>query len=223
MMGIALMFIIGMFAATETKAQDPRNEILKRMDEHQKALKSLQASVMMDKYNDQLKEHDITEGTVMYLPAKGRDALVRIDWIRPVQETLSLVNGKYVIYRSRLNQALTGNTKDAKGNGKAGGALAFLNMSKDQIKANYNYEYLGQENVSTGTPTWHLKLIPKTPTSYQYGEIWVDGNGMLIQMKVVENNNDSTTVLLSNLQKNVTLDAKKFNVILPKGTNLVKG
>jgi outer membrane lipoprotein-sorting protein len=221
---IALMFIFSMFAVSETRAQGgPTAEILKRMDEHQKALRSLQANVQMAKYNAQLQETDVTEGSVMYLPAKGRDALVRIDWTRPIEETFSVVNKQYVICRPRLKQCYTGSSKDAKGNGKAGGALAFMNMSKEQLKANFNHQYLGQENVSTGAPAWHLKLTPKTPASYQYGEIWVDGNGMLIQMKVTENNNDSTTVLLSNLQKNVTLDASKFKVVIPKDWKIVKG
>lgn len=220
---IALMFLVGLFGATETSAQVSTNEILKRMDEHQKALKSLQANVTMDKYNAQLDEHDITQGTMMYLPAKGRDALVRIDWTRPVQETLSVVNGIYVMYRPRLGQYIKGNAKEAKGNGKAGGALAFMSMSKEQLKANYNYQYLGEETVSSGARTWHLKLMPKTASKYRYAEIWVDGNGMPIQAKVVENNNDSTTVLLSNLQKNVNLDASKFKVNIPKGTKEVKG
>jgi outer membrane lipoprotein-sorting protein len=222
-MGIALMFIVSMFAAAETKAQDLRNEILKRMDEHQKALTSLQANVMMDKFNAQLNEHDISEGTTMYLPAKGRDALVRIDWVKPVQETLSVVNKQFVIYRPRLKQAIVGKVDSKSKEANRAGALSFMSMSKDQLKANYDVQYLGKENVSTGPETWHLKLVPKTPTNYQYAEVWVDGNGMPLQAKIVENNNDSTTVLLSNLQKNVTLDAKKFKIQLPKDTQIIKG
>src|SRR5690349_362611 len=98
----ALMFVFSIFAVTESKAQGPLNEILKRMEAHRQSLTSLKASVKMDKYNAQLDEHDITEGTTMYLPTKGRDALVRIDWTRPVEETLSVVNKQYVLYRPRL-------------------------------------------------------------------------------------------------------------------------
>ena len=45
---IALVFVFSAFAATETNAQI--NEILKRMDEHYKALKSLQANVSNAQY-----------------------------------------------------------------------------------------------------------------------------------------------------------------------------
>jgi outer membrane lipoprotein-sorting protein len=217
----ALLFV--MFAVTETKAQgNIPNEVLKRMENHRQTLTSLQANVKMAKFNSQLSETDITEGTVMYLPAKGRDALVRIDWVRPVQETLSVVNKQYVLYRPRLKQAIVGKADDNNKNVKSNNALAFMNMSKEQLKANYNVQYLGQATVGGDTQTWHLKLSPKTASNYQYAEIWVDGNGMPIQAKVVENNNDSTTVLLTNLQKNVNLNASAFKLNLPKDTKIVR-
>jgi len=220
---VALTFVFNAFAVTETKAQGLLNKILNTMDAHYNALTSLQASVKMDKYNSQLDEHDITEGTVKYLPLKGRDALVRIDWTKPVQESLAVVNKEYVLYRPRLGQALIGKVDKAKGNAKSNSALAFMNMSKAQLKANYNVKFIGQENVSGGIQTWHLELTPKTKTSYKLADIWVDGDGMPIQMRVTENNNDATTVLLSNLQKNLTIKAEVFQINLPKGTRKIEG
>ena len=221
---ISLMFLFGILAtASETRAQaNPANEVLKRMEAHRQSLSSLRANVAMAKFNPQINETDVTEGMVQYMPAKGRDAYVRIDWTKPLQETFAVANGKYVLYQPRLKQAITGSTKNPKGNGKANNALAFMNMSREELKANYNYQYLGQANLSDGTPTWHLKLTPKTGGSYQSAEIWVDGNGMPLQMKVTESNNDATTVLLSNPQKNVPIDAKVFKVTLPPDTKIIK-
>lgn len=218
---LALMFV--MLAATEAKAQgNIPNEILKRMEAHRQSLTSLQANVKMAKFNAQLNETDVTEGTVMYLPAKGRDALVRIDWTRPVQETLSVVNKQYVLYRPRLKQAIVGKADGNNKNVQSNNALGFMNMSREQLKTNYNVQYLGQENVAGDIPTWRLKLAPKTASNYQFAEIWVDGNGMPVQAKVVENNNDSTTVLLTNLQKNIALNASVFKINLPKDTKIVR-
>ncbi|MGI9037097.1 MAG: LolA family protein [Pyrinomonadaceae bacterium] len=218
---IALVFVFNALAVTDAKAQGILNEILKRMEAHRQSLSSLEANITMDKFNSQLDEHDVTTGTIMYLPAKGRDALVRIDWTKPVQETLAVVDKKYVLYRPRLNQAIVGKVDEKNKNTKASGALSFMSMSKEQLKANYDKSYLGIETLSGGVGTWHLKLIPKTPDSYKYAEIWVDKDGMPIQGKVVESNDDSTTVLLSNLQKNINLDASKFKVNL-KGVTIVK-
>ena len=219
----ALIFVFNAISVTETKAQGALNDILNRMDAHYKALTSLQASVKMDKYNSQLEEHDITEGTAKYLPLKGRDALVRIDWTKPLEESLAVVNKEYVLYRPRLKQALVGKVDKAQGSAKSNSALAFMNMSKAQLKTNYNVKYIGQENLSNGTPTWHLELTPKIKTTYKVADIWVDGNGMPIQMKVTENYNDATTILLSNLKKNETLNTKIFVITLPKGTKELKG
>ena len=219
---IAITLFFSAVTVTETKAQQ-LNEILKRMEINRNAMKTLRSDVTMVKYNAQLKESDTTQGASIYLPLKGRDALVRIDWIKPVEEKLAVVSGKYTLYRPRLKQAIVGNAKNAKGNGKANGAMSFMNMSKEQLKANYTIKYLGEEKVSSGIPTWHLELTPKTATNFKLAELWVDGNGMPIQAKVIEKNNDSTTVLLSNFEKNATINASNFEIKLPKGTKIIDG
>jgi outer membrane lipoprotein-sorting protein len=216
-----LMFAFGIFAS-QASAQIP--EILKRMDDHQKALTSLRASVMMDKYNAQLDEHDLYEGNAMYVKVKERDALVKLEWAKPQQEILTVANKKYVLYRPSLKRAITGNTDDAQKKNTAGsGTFDFLKMSKEQLKANYSVKYFGQEEVKGGIPTWHLELTPKTAKSYKSVDIWVDGNGMVLQTKVNENNGDSTTVFLSNLRKNEDIRTADFVLDLPKGTEIVKG
>jgi len=215
-------FLLASVGVTDASGQII-NQILERMDAHNKALTSLRSDVLMVKENAQLGgAQDKTEGTVLYLPVRGKDPLVRIDWKSP-KEALAVVNKEYVIYRPALKQAYTGNTDSAKGNAKAGGALAFMNMSRAQLKQNYNVEYLGEATISGGTKTWHLRMTPKIPTSYKFAEVWVDGNGMPLQSKVVEKNNDATTVLLSNLQKNIRMDKSNFKVELPEGTKVIKG
>ncbi len=224
---IAVTLFFSAFTATQTNAQagNPLPEILKRMDNNNKALTTLQASVKMDKFNSQLGEHDVTEGTAKYLPVKGRDALVRIDWSKPRQESLAIVNKQYVVYRPTLKQAFTGNVENAKSGGKgANNALAFINMSKEQLKANYTIKYIGEETVSGGTRTFHLELTPKNTTNYKFADLWVDGDGMPIQAKVTENNNDTTTVFLSNIKKNEQINTKIFVIDFPKKTTkIIKG
>jgi outer membrane lipoprotein-sorting protein len=217
---LTMMFVFGVFTATETKAQ--LQDILNTMDKHNKALTSLQADVKMGKYNSQLEENDVTEGTIKYLPGNQKSMYVRIDWTKPIVESLAIANGQYVLYTPRRNQAIVGKVDKAQGNAKANGALAFMSMSKVELKKNYNVKYLGQENVG-GVPTWHLELTPKAAGSYKQANLWVDGNGMPIQAKVIERNNDATTVLLTNLQKNKTIPGDIFALSPPKGTKIIKG
>ncbi len=222
---ITLALFFGAFAATQTKAQNILPEILKRMEVNRNSLTSLRSNVTMVKYNAQLKEPDTTEGTSIYVPAKGRDALVRIDWTKPVQETLSVVNKKYVIYTPRRGQAITGNADQAKGSGRANNLFAFVSMSKDELKANFTIKYLGQEKIVGDVPTWHLEMTPKNAAAFKFksAEMWVDGNGMPLQIKITESNNDTTTIFFSNLKKNATIKASVFKVDLPKGTKIING
>jgi outer membrane lipoprotein-sorting protein len=221
-LNLVIGFAVLAGSSVSISAQGIINEILSRMDAHNKALTSLRAHVTMVKVNAQLGgAADTTEGTVAYLPIRGKDPAVRIDWASP-KETLAVIDKKYVIYRPALSQAYSGSTDSAKGNAKAGSALAFMNMSRAQLKANYTVVYLGEETVKGGTKTWHLQMTPKVRTTYKTADVWVDGNGMPLQSKVVEHNDDSTTVLLSDLQKNIKVSTSEFKISLPKDTKIIK-
>ena len=208
-------------AVSEAEAQNVLSAILNRMQTQQKYLYSFRSKITMEKYNSQLKFLDVTIGTIIYRRGKGKQIFSRIDWIKPTQESLSLTNDKFVLYRPRLKQAFTGTTdRIIKNYGY--NALSFLNMSQDELKANYNIRYLGEETVKGGIRTWHLMATPKKTTVYKLAELWVDGNGMPIQAKVIENNNDSTNVLLSDLKKNETIKVADILINLPEATKIIK-
>lgn len=215
----AFIFISIGFAAGTANAQI--TTIFTRMEEHNKVLSSLKATVTMVKYQDQLETRDTTKGKVMYLPRKGKDPLVRLDWDNG--EALAIVDKQYVLYKPRTAQAIVGSTEKAKDSAKAGNALAFMSMTRAQLRQNYSVTYVGAEKLSEGTATDHLKLEPKAASNYTSAEIWVDANGMVVQSRITEKNNDTTTVLLTNIEKNRTLKAEDFQISLPPGTKRVKG
>ncbi|MFM9903473.1 MAG: LolA family protein [Pyrinomonadaceae bacterium] len=200
-------------AVTNAKAQNPLGEILRRMDVNNKSLQSLRADVTMVKTDSVLNVSDTSVGSTSYLPkTPNRVMYVRIDWTKPLEEMISVIGDNYELYRPRLAQVIQGKTNNAKNNASVGGALGFMSMSKEQLKTNYTVIYIGEEQIKGGTLTWHLQLNPKTATSYKMAELWVDGDGMPRQAKIVEQNNDSTTVFLSNIQKNVTLKGEIFKL-----------
>ena len=223
---ILFAFVISAFAlsASTAKAQ-VLTEVLRRMDINNKSLQSLRADVTMVKTNTQLGESDTTTGTTSYLPKSGNRVMyVRIDWTKPVEEQISVIGDSYELYRPRLNQVIQGKTNGTKTSASAGGALAFMSMSKEQLKANYDVTYLGEENISGGTTTWHLQLIPKSKTTYKQAELWVDKDGMPRQAKVTEQNNDTTTVLLANIRKNETIKGDTFRLAYDKKkVKIIKG
>lgn len=221
---IALMIVFGGVSALESKAQPGKlGEILRRMDAHNKALTTVRADVTMGKQNAQLgDEPEITTGTAIYAKRPGKDALVRIDWKKPLEESLAVVDGRYIIYRTKLGVAYTGSAKEKSKDTKGNSALAFMNMSKADLSANYTAVYLGEATLSDGTRTVQLQLTPKNKTSYKSAELWIDVDGMPRQSKIVENNNDTTQVLLTNLKKNPSLKSSDFKVSYPDGTKVVK-
>jgi outer membrane lipoprotein-sorting protein len=204
-------------------AQGPLGEILKRMDNFNKGLSSLKSSVTMVKTNAQLGESDTSVGTTSYLPKSGKRVMyVRVDWTRPVEENIVVIGESYQLFRPKLNQVITGRTTGAKNNAAVGGALGFMSMSREQLKANYDVRYIGEETISGGTKTFHLELTPKTATSYKLADLWVNADGFPQQAKITERNNDTTTVLLTDVKTNVRTDTAIFKLNLPKNVQKVK-
>lgn len=221
---IAGILFFNAVAVTEARAQGQIHTVLKRMEEHRNLLSSLQADVRMVKYNSQLNlvEEDLT-GTTMYLPeTKGSKMYLRINWTEPVREELAVIGNEYVLYTPARKQAIVGKVSKAKNSASSSNALAFMSMSKAELKKNYSVKYLGEERVGGSVRTWHLVLTPKKGGQYQAAELWVDKNGMPVQAKVIEKNM-TTTVLLSNIKKNISIKNSVFEINPPKGTKIIRG
>ncbi len=207
------------------------NEILKRMEAHQKNLKSLRADIKMINYDSQFNDREIFEGSAIYLPSKTQDSMVRIDLAKPRKEIFVSLKGKYLVYMPILQQVFTGNldrkTRDPFvflnfSREKLQNPLAFLNFSRKKFKTNFKIKFLGQEKLSDQIPVWHLEFTPKDGTFYKSVELWLDINGMPVQVKLIEKNDNYSIIHLSNVRKNVPVNASEFKVILPKETKLVK-
>jgi outer membrane lipoprotein-sorting protein len=219
---IVLTFVFFALAGCDEKEAKQAKEALKRMEAHSKALTSFKADIVMDRYNPQLDESDVSEGKIIYVPQKENKFLLRIDWTKPVAESLTVVDNDFLLYRPNLRQAITGKMDASRASKYVDEAMAFMNVSRKNLKANYNIRYIGNERLSNRVLTYHLEFTPKTPKNYRKAEFWIDANGMPNQIKVTENNGDTITILLSNFQKNVKVDSEIFTIKLPKNTKIVK-
>lgn len=210
-------------------AQAQISEVLTRLDAYNKRLSTLQADVTMLKHNPQLRTTDTLIGTtILVQKCKSQKMCVRLDWKtengRPKQESVSVIADDYELYSGgSRNQVIYGKVNQAKGSPQAGSALAFMSMSKSQLKANYDIAYLGAVKLSNGRDAWHLELTPKAATSYKAAEIWVDTDGMPRQAKVIERNSDTTTVLLTNDVPNEKINLGVFKLNYPSNVKRVKG
>jgi len=192
------------------------------MEKNRQTLKSLRAGISVSKYNSQLGTEDKFNGVVIYLPSAGRQASVRIDWSSPRKEVLAVTNNKYTIYRPALGVVYQGDSRKMKDN-KAGGLMEMMNMSRGQLEARFEpVKDVREETLWGGIGTIHLTLVPKGNAGYKYAEVWIDSAGMPVQTKIVEKNDDSTTMRLMNLEKNQKISQGDFDVKLDSNVKIVK-
>jgi outer membrane lipoprotein-sorting protein len=227
-LGIALAIVIGTLisapSATNAQSAGLVSSVLNRMERNRQSLRSLKASLSMEKYNAQLRDKENYTGWVLYLPSSGRDASVRIEWQKPQHEILAVSKGQYTLFRPRLNQAIVGKSGSVKGKAGAGGVLDMMYMSKQQLEAKFQpLQDVREESLWGGVSTIHLTLVPKGNASYKYAEIWVDSAGMPVQTKIVEKNGDATTMRLSGMERNLKISSDEFSIKLDSNVKIVKG
>jgi outer membrane lipoprotein-sorting protein len=225
--GLMLAFILSVLVITPTTTNGQGaglvSSVLSRMEKNRQSLKTLRAGISVVKYNSQLGVEDKYSGVVLYMPGAGRQASVRIDWSSPRREVLTVNNNKYTIFRPALKVAYTGDSRKMGKENKAGGLMEMMNMSRQQLEARFQpVKDVREETLWGGVGTIHLTLVPKGNAGYKYAEVWIDGNGMPVQTKIVEKNDDATTMRLTGLEKNQKIDPSEFDIKLDSSVKIVK-
>jgi outer membrane lipoprotein-sorting protein len=226
-LGLMLAMLVGAITLVSPKPASAQSAglvsaVLNRMERNRQSLRSLRASLSMEKYNAQLRDSEKYSGVVLYVPGSGRDASVRIEWQKPQHEILAVANGQYTLCRPRLNMCYKGSSKSNRN--KAGGVLEMMYMTKQQLEARFQpVKDVREETLWGGVSTIHLTLVPKGNASFKYAEIWVDSSGMPVQTKIVEKNDDATTMRLSSLDRNARISSDEFSLKLDSNVKIVKG
>lgn len=201
------------------------SSMLSRMKRNERSLKSLRANISMHKYNSQLRDTDSYQGMVLYIPGSGgsASAFVRLEWTNPQREILTVANGNYDLFKPRQNIVYRGKTGSIKSS-KDNGVMALMSMSTAQLRARFGeLEDFREEVLGGGVWTQHFKATPKTAASYKYIEVWVDKDGMPVQTKMVEKNGDSTTMRLTNVERNASIPMDQFKQNLGSNVKVIKG
>lgn len=217
----ALVFVFP--ATTNGQGAGLVSSVLNRMEKNRQTLKSLRAGISMVKYNSQIGVEDKYNGIVIYMPTAGRQASVRIDWSSPRREVFAVSNNKYTIWRPVQGVAYVGDARRASQQNKANGLLEMMNMSRQQLEARFQpVKDVREETLWGGVSTIHLTLVPRGNAGYKYAEVWIDNAGMPVQTKIVEKNDDSTTVRLTGLEKNQKVSSSDFDIKLDSNVKIVK-
>ncbi|HQU86196.1 MAG TPA: outer-membrane lipoprotein carrier protein LolA [Pyrinomonadaceae bacterium] len=155
--------------------------------------------------------------------------MLKIDIGKPKMESFTMIKDEFTFYQQNpslifLDESAVAYTGKI-GNSQKNTFIIFSllqNLSKKEIKSNYDISYIGEEKTAAEIPSWHLLLSPKSKDQLKKLEIWIDNDGMIGQSKLFENNGSSTMITLNNLKKNSIIQAKEFAADIPKNTPIVK-
>ena len=220
----AILAVLAVATPLEANAQSAGlvSSVLNRMEQNRQSLKSLRAGISMEKYNSQLRDKEVLSGVVLYIPGAG-NAFVRLEWNSPHHEILTSKNGNYMLYQPRKKIVYEGKNSHFS-NRSDGDVLALMNMSAAQLRTRFGeFQDVHEETLWGGVATWHFKVFPKVTASYKHIEVWIDNEGMPVQTKMVEKNDDATTIRLTNLAKNQTIPSDQFKQNLDSSVKRVKG
>jgi uncharacterized iron-regulated protein/outer membrane lipoprotein-sorting protein len=204
------------------KGGNALSEILRRTGENARLLTSARARVKMVRSNVQLGATDTADGMAAYVAKKGTGGLrVRVDWSKP-NEQFTIVGDQFALYRPRLAQAITGRLQPNSKEAAVAAMGKFMNMTRQDLSANYVTTLLGEETLVDGAKAWHLRFEPRTKEPFKDMEAWIDADGMPRQFKVNGRNGDETIVHLSQIQKNVNIPGENFRLHFPPGTKIIR-
>jgi outer membrane lipoprotein-sorting protein len=227
--GLAFGLLLTALSITSTPTANAQSaglvsSLVSRMEKNRLSLKTLRANISMWKYNAQLREEDTYQGVVLYIPGPGgsRASFMRLDWTSPQHETLAISKGSYMFYRPRLKTVIYGTTSSV-GGSKNNDVLQLMGMSAAQLRTKFGEFQDVRDETLGGVWTQHFRVTPKGAASYKYIEIWVDKEGFPVQSKMVEKNDDATTMRLTNVQKNQSISPSEFILNLDASVKRVKG
>ncbi len=225
---VTLAIILGMFLTLSGAALVDANAtpqlltgVLNKMETAHKQMKSLKAELIQQKTNPQIGSTDTDYGVVLYKPGAGKEkGKLRIDYTRPSKDIVSVVGENVTFYQPRINQVFKG-ALNKLSKGKAGVNLVGLDGSLKTLTANYNIDFVKDENIN-GQMTTLLRLTPKSGGSYTAIDLWVNQQNWLpAQWKMFERNGDFTLITLKNTQLNANIADADFAVKIPNGAKVV--
>jgi outer membrane lipoprotein-sorting protein len=192
--------------------------ILERMEKHRSSLDTLKANITVKKLNPQVGDSDESAGKIKFIIDKWSvaNSYIRIDFSKPREQTIVVNKGKFSAFTPKTNEAYTGSSGSAKVRSAGGGAFSILQMSKTELKNTFSSQQLSNETFD-GVSTFHLLFTPRTKSKYRSVDVWVDVDGMIHKIREVPINGDETTIGLTSIEKNKTIDKSEFEIRLPDG------
>lgn len=202
--------------------------VLARMRARQSELVSLRARLEQVKSYPQLGIDDPVERGRLYVERTRNGARVRLEIETPEPRILIVKDGAYLLFQPRIRQALEGRLGKLGGAGKTGLFTGILTGSPEalrELERSYSVEQLPDETLGERA-VHHLRFTGREGAAVHCRRIdlFVDVELSLPLRQVCREANESAiTFTLSDVELDVPLDRKLFEIDLPAGVERVKG
>ena len=225
----ALFCALPLFPSLNLHAQSKDNSELQHVYSQMEAagrnLHSFYGKIAQKTYTAILKEFGTTETGEFYLArARNGSTMMCRDISSPGKSILTLKGDLATFYQPGLNQATM--YHPGKNTDKVAEFLAFgIGKPPTDLQKNYDISYQGEESVG-GIPCSVLSMKPKDPKMAKWYSLifmWVKkSNGIPIQYKMQQPNNDYMLVTFSDEKLNIKIPDSKFEQNLSKKVEILR-
>ena len=222
---VAVLTVVGgaPVAGTSATAQ-VMPQVLTKMEQAGRDLKTLQAAITQVKDDRTLGIKEESSGTFFYKAGGPGNERVLLQYTQPSVQTVSVVGDKVVMYRPDLKQVFVTTRKAGAGKNKS---LNFLGLgygdAAAQLRDKYTITILGNDKVN-GQVATQIVLDPKDKSDgVQAIMLWVDNATWLPVQYFIQEKGSKTTITLSGMKPNLDLKDERFTISYPRDTQVVQG
>ncbi len=232
MKGRAGIFFLTLLIAVPSLGVTPRHkkgrvppalsEILGRMDEASKYLKTVSASLDYTTYTAVVKDSTTDHGKLYYRNAKSPEVLVEFE--APDAKTMLFKKNKGEVFLPKMNQVME---YDLSHHSEILQQFFLLGFGTDSnsLKKAYDVKLVGEEDIN-GDTTALLELTPLKPNvvaQISKVQIWISEESWLpVQQKFFEPNGDYLQTKYTSVKTNRELPPSVFEIPAAKGAKRIK-
>jgi outer membrane lipoprotein-sorting protein len=198
------------------------SEILSRMNDAAKRLKTVSANLTYTKVTVLVNDKSTTEGRLFF--RKGKAPEIRIEMQQPESKIILFKKNKAEIYLPKINQLQEVNLEQKSGLVEEFFLLGF-GSETEELKKSYRLKYIKEEELE-GDTTALLELIPRkesVASQITKIEMWVSEESWLpSQQQFFEPGGDYMIARYRAVKVNLKIPSSTFEIIPAEGVKRVK-
>jgi outer membrane lipoprotein-sorting protein len=204
-------------------AQTNLNQVFAKIDEAAKNFRAVECNLERTKVTVLVDDKLVASGKLYYTRA-GSEPRLKVEFGngKGPDQILLIDKGKLQLYTPKIKEV-----QEASLGGHASAVQQFMALgfgqSSQDLKKNYQISLGGEETID-GKKTAILDLTPPAPMAgIKAVRMWMDEkNGISVQVKVTETNDDYTIYKYSNIKMSAGLPDSLFDLKLPKDVHASK-